>query len=130
MKFDLKKPCKNCPFSKAETRIRFACTERATEIAESAYRNGFPCHLSAVDTSDEDPEYGGYVFGAETQHCAGALGMFINDSNYGWPAIDNDEDLAEEIELRMGRSGLDLCFDSEDDFIKANRGDDRHERAE
>ena len=61
MKFDLKTPCKNCPFMNTKDGIKFACRERAEEIEEQAYRNGFPCHLSAVDTSDED-EDGGFVF--------------------------------------------------------------------
>lgn len=74
MKFDLRTPCKNCPFRTDETAIRFACRERAEEIEESAYRNGFPCHLSAE--LNEDDEDGGYEFGDNTQHCAGATLMF------------------------------------------------------
>lgn len=40
----LKKPCLHCPFSKHPERIRFTCRERAEEIEEIAYRQGFPCH--------------------------------------------------------------------------------------
>jgi len=123
MKTELKKPCKNCPFGIAETRIKFACKERAEEIAEQAYRQGFPCHLSA--DYDDDEEYGGYVFGENTQHCAGAIGMFINDSDTGWPALDNDEDLVEKIAEQMGPKNLALCFPSEEEFIEANK-DGRH----
>lgn len=75
MRFDLKTPCKNCPFRTDETAIRFAVRERAEEIEESAYRNGFPCHLSAE--LDEDDEDGGYEFGDKTQHCAGATIMYL-----------------------------------------------------
>lgn len=75
MKFDLRTPCKNCPFRTDAPAIRFAARERAEEIEESAYRNGFPCHLSANYTGDDD-EDGGYVFGENTQHCAGALIMY------------------------------------------------------
>lgn len=82
MRFDLKTPCKNCPFRSDATAIRFACRERAQEIEESAYRNGFPCHLSAVDTSDEDEENGGYTFGENTQHCAGYIIMQLK-SRFG-----------------------------------------------
>jgi len=120
MRFDLKKPCKNCPFGIAETRIKFACRERAEEIEEQAYRQGFPCHLSADLQEDTDYSDGGYVFGEGTQHCAGALGMYINGDHYGWPAIENDEDLADEIAERMGLDGLAMCFGSEKDFIDAN----------
>lgn len=85
MKFDLKAPCKNCPFRNDDTAIRFTCRERAEEIEESAYRNGFPCHLSADFIEDDDGEYeqGGYVFGENTQHCAGALLMYLLDGSGG-----------------------------------------------
>lgn len=81
MEFDLKRPCKNCPFRTDETAIRFACRERAEEIEESAYRNGFPCHLSAH--IDEDDDDAGYEFGEGTQHCAGALLMYLRGDDAG-----------------------------------------------
>lgn len=81
MKFDLRTPCKNCPFRTDETAIRFSCRERAEEIEESAYRNGFPCHLSAE--LDEDEDNGGYVFGRSTQHCVGATLMYLKDGSNG-----------------------------------------------
>lgn len=77
MRFDLRTPCKNCPFRTDQTAIRFACRERAVEIEESAYRHGFPCHLSA-DFTGEDDDDGGFVFGEKTQHCAGATLMYLN----------------------------------------------------
>ena len=114
--YRLRKPCKNCPFAPTSDRIVFSCKERAEEISEGAYRNGFPCHLSADDTSDEDEEGGGYVFGKKTQHCAGAVMMFIRDDNEcGWPGIGNDEGLAERLE-----AGLDWAaphYQSEEDFV-------------
>jgi hypothetical protein len=117
--FKLKKPCRNCPFQPTKEAIKFACEERAEEIAESAYRNGFPCHLSAKDTSDDDPDNGGFVFGDKTQHCAGAIMMFIRDGNEsGWPGIDNDEDLAEKLEAQMNWKAPH--FESENDFIAAS----------
>lgn len=125
MKTDLKKPCKNCPFSNTPTRIKFAGIERATEIAESAYRNGFPCHLSAVHLDEEDDPIGegGFVPGDGTQHCAGALGMFArSEFGSGWPGIGNDEDEVERILDRMG-SNIELCFETEEEFIEANRDD-------
>ena len=45
MKFDLKKSCLNCPFADTPDRITFACRERAEEIEDMAYRQGFVCHL-------------------------------------------------------------------------------------
>ncbi len=117
--FQLKRPCKNCPFTPEDTRIRFVDKKRAAEIAEGAYRDGFPCHLSAVDS---DPDCiseggGGYVFGEKTQHCAGAIMMFLRDGHEsGWPGIYNDEDLAERLESHMDWKAPH--YESEDDFIK------------
>lgn len=117
MRFDLKKPCKNCPFNKADTRIVFACRERAEEIEEQAYRQGFPCHLSAV--FDEDKEDAGFEPGPNTQHCAGAFILYLNESEYGWPAIDNDEELAAKLE-KQTQGNRHLVFDSIEDFLSAN----------
>lgn len=102
MKFDLKTPCKNCPFMNTKDGIKFSCRERAEEIEEQAYRHGFPCHLSAVDTSDED-EDGGFVFGDNTQHCAGALLMFLKDGyeNGNVPMEQLDEDESDRIKERL-----------------------------
>lgn len=115
MRFDLRTPCKNCPFRTDATAIRFSCRDRAEEIEGSAYRNGFPCHLSAVDTSDEDEENGGYEFGEDTQHCAGATIMFARygDGNvpFEWlPEREQDQILA--------RLDLDApVFESEQAFL-------------
>lgn len=118
MKFDLKTPCKNCPFSNTRTRIRFVSRERAEEIEESAYRNGFPCHLSADDTSDDDEE-GGFVFGENTQHCVGALLMHLKDDESGnIPFCNLDEDEQERIKERINWNAP--VFESVEAFINAN----------
>lgn len=119
MKFDLKTPCLNCPFRTDATAIRFSCRERAEEIEESAYRNGFPCHLSAVDTSEDDPEEGRYVFGDNTQHCVGFIIMALKDGNEsGWPGIRNNETLAEKL---AGQVDFDApVYDSAQACIDAN----------
>lgn len=116
--FQLKRPCKHCPFQPTDSAIAFACKERAEEIAESAYRNGFPCHISGKDTSEDDPDNGGYVFGPKTQHCAGAIMMFLADGNDCWPGINNDEDLGERLQLQMDWKAPH--YDSEQDFIDAS----------
>lgn len=41
-RYDMTKPCANCPFRTGQGAIRFANRERAEEIEESAYRHGFP----------------------------------------------------------------------------------------
>jgi hypothetical protein len=123
MRYDLKTPCKNCPFRSDETAIRFACRERAEEIEESAYRNGFPCHLCADVIEDEDSwdgESGGFVAGENTQHCAGYIILQISDSGGGspWPGIDNDDDLLEQLESQVDFDAP--VFTSVSDFLDAN----------
>lgn len=120
MKFDLKTPCKNCPFRSDDTRITFATRGRAEEIAESAYRNGFPCHLSAnhIEEDEHLGIEGGYVFGKDTQHCAGAIIMFIKDGHDCTPGTGNDEDLFERLRVQMDFNAP--VFDSESEFIAAN----------
>lgn len=126
MRFDLKTPCKNCPFGVADTRIKFAARERAVEIEELAYREGFPCHLSG--TLDEDKEDAGYEFGPNTQHCAGALGMFINGNYSSTPGTGNNDRLFERLERQLD---LTACFESSEAFIEANTTErDRLEEAE
>lgn len=114
---DLKKPCKNCPFANRPTRIKFACRERAEEIAELAYREGFPCHLSA--TLDEGCEEAGFEFGPNTQNCAGAIGMFLNDGQSEWPGIGNEEPRGDWAEAQ------EAAFESEEAFIEANSKGER-----
>jgi len=119
MKFDLKTPCKNCPFMNTKDGIKFACRERAEEIEETAYRNGFPCHLSAVDTSD-DYEDGGYEFSENTQHCAGALLMFLKDGyeNGNIPMERLDEDEQDRIKQRLNWKAP--VYESVEDFLDAS----------
>lgn len=116
MRFDLKSPCKNCPFRTDETAIRFACRERAEEIEESAYRNGFPCHLSAADTSEDD-EDGGFVFdhNGHTQHCVGALIMYLKGGEPSMPGTGNNDDLFERLSLRVNLNAP--VFEGPDAFL-------------
>jgi hypothetical protein len=119
MRLQLGKPCKNCPFGVAETRIRFACRERAEEIEEHAYRRGFPCHLSA--SLDEEDEDAGYEFGPNTQHCAGAAAMFLNAGYDTWPGIGNRE--LPESWLRKLLPNLHMAFENDEAFFAANERD-------
>lgn len=121
MKFDLKTPCKNCPFRSDGTAIRFSCRERAQEIEESAFRNGFPCHLSAVNTQDEyDDEDGGYDFNrnGNTQHCAGALIMFMNEGYDSTPGTGNDEELFERLGQQLDFNAP--VFKDSEEFLAAS----------
>jgi hypothetical protein len=119
MKWDLKTPCKNCPFMDTKYGIKFSCRERASEIEEQAYRNGFPCHLSAVDTSDEDEESGGFVFGPETQHCAGAILVFLKDGYDGNVPFENLSD-KEQDRIRSRLNWNAPTYNSVEEFLNAS----------
>lgn len=70
MKFDLYKPCHDCPFLK-KGGIRLT-TERVDDICDSIMQSSgnhtFPCHKTTV----EDGE-GELVVAQESRHCAGAI---------------------------------------------------------
>ena len=114
MKYDLKSPCKNCPFTTRDTRIVFSGKERATEIARQAYRRGFPCHLSAA----HDDGDGGYYDNGNAQHCAGAAIMFIREGYDTWPGINNSERTSARLEKRLNFDSP--VFETQQDFIEAN----------
>jgi len=127
MRFDLRTPCKHCPFRTDATAIRFAARSRAVEIEELAYRQGFPCHQSAdlVELDDEDGnETSGYVFGDNTQHCAGALIMHTRDGDGPVPFQQLDEAQQDAILERLDYSAP--VFEDEEAFFAANtkEGDD------
>lgn len=130
MRFDLKKACKYCPFMNTPERISFACLERAQGIEETAYRMGFPCHEHA-ECLEEDEEYfgseGGFVWKRDgtTQHCWGALAMYLQNggSNIPWErAIEDDEDLEQIWWDRASPEALEIVF-TEDEFFAANTSD-------
>lgn len=120
--YQRRRPCRHCPFAPTNTRITFACRSRAEEISEQAYRRGFPCHESAVDTQDEDsnPD-GGFEFGSKTQHCAGAVMMHLSESGGAeYPGIGNDEELAGKLVDRLDWRAPH--YKAEELFLRANAG--------
>lgn len=115
MKWDLKRPCKHCPFSKHERAIRFACRERAEEIEEIAYRQGFVCHEHSTYYENEDGE-GHYDFGPDgAQHCVGALLMYLVSGGSNVPYENLSETEQERIVDRLDWSSPH--FESEDEFL-------------
>lgn len=126
MKYDLKTPCKNCPFRSDATRIKFICRERAEEIEESAYRNGFPCHLSAeIEEFEQDGNIeSGYVEGKNTQHCVGFVIMHFLEGEDTWPGlVDDDGEINSESVANYLRARVDMdapVFGSSEEFIDAN----------
>lgn len=131
MKFDLIRPCKHCPFRRDEGRIKFACRERAEEIEEMAYRHGFVCHEHA-EPPDDDDEEGGYDFRDDgtSQHCFGALFMFIRDggSSVPWEEyIAEDESRETEwwdrLTIEQLNHAHEVVWENEEEFFEANETD-------
>ena len=129
MRFDLKEPCKHCPFRSDDTRITFRGRERAEEIEEHAYRRGFPCHLSAdVDENTLTGEET-FVFGEQTQHCAGYLLLQLRDGGgTPWPGIDNDDGLADRLAEQLDWNAP--VFESIEEFLQANSEGEESEQPE
>jgi hypothetical protein len=79
MHFDLKKPCKSCPF-RTNSLKGWLGKSRAKEIADALYKKDqtFSCHKTVdYNSSDWDDESGERIyFNREgEQHCVGALIM-------------------------------------------------------
>lgn len=73
MKYDMRRPCDNCPFLR-EGGIRLT-RGRVREIAGMMLAGGpgdFPCHKTTVDAEDEDGACDRAVT-PDSKHCAGAL---------------------------------------------------------
>lgn len=79
MQFDLKRPCKDCPFIKGTTMV--LNPGRMEGIAEHLSNdfNVFPCHKTTHQLAPEgreeeyDSEEGGYSLHGREQACMGAL---------------------------------------------------------
>lgn len=84
MHFDLKRPCKDCPFRKDV--VGYLKKGRAQEILDAILREDqtFTCHktITGERIEDESGEPIAYAPGVKDQHCAGAL---IMEKRYGWP---------------------------------------------
>lgn len=93
MKFDLIRPCKYCPFSTGAHRIVFRGRARAQEIEEIAYRQGFVCHEHAVELDTPEESYIDFANDGSSQHCFGALYMYLRggNGNIPWEQLSDAE---------------------------------------
>lgn len=117
MKFDLKKPCNNCPFTHTSMK-GWLGEARAEEIIESLLvrDESFPCHKTIdYDRMDDDDEDDSWVPTGEEQHCAGATIMLLK------------MEMPNQMMRIMGRLGylkeenIDMdapVFDDDHDFIE------------
>ena len=140
MKWDLVRPCKNCPFSTHDTRIKFATRSRAREIEEHAYREGFPCHEHAEWVEEEDDPIGGggayFRQDGTTPHCFGAIYMYLRNGagNVPWEwAVEEDEDLEERWWAHLTSEQITAAsrdvWETEQDFINSHEGDEDDEES-
>ena len=121
-RYDMTRPCKHCPFRTDENAIRFQGPVRALEIAFTAYRFGFPCHTSAdyVENETDEGDESGYVFGEQTQTCAGHIIMEIQQSDgHPWPGINLDYDLLDRLKAKM--DFVAPVFHDLNSFLQANQ---------
>lgn len=117
MKWDLLRPCAHCPFNRgSSTRITFRNRERAEEIEEIAYRQGFVCHEHATAFESPDGEEEFFDFGEDgEQHCAGALIMYLRSHGGNVPFEWLDEDEQDRIQNRLDpRADV---FEDETEFV-------------
>lgn len=107
MKYDLKKPCRDCPFIKS-TNFKFT---RAKAHGIATQNGGFPCHKTAKQ------KRGSFQAERDSQACAGRLIMLERDNQ-----PDQMMRIAERIGL-YDRTKLDMkhpdVFDSIGDFMEA-----------
>lgn len=75
--FNLKKPCKNCPFTKADTTIHLQ-EGRREEIIESLLTGesmSFPCHKSVYKSDGRNFDEEGEYKPTDIQQCPGAMAV-------------------------------------------------------
>ncbi len=112
MKFNLKRPCKDCPFLKSNGYLR---RTRAIEIAE-VLRNdaSFSCHKTvdySVDSEHRSCEHDSF--------CAGALVVMDNEDNLFMNVLPRLGALLDDFRPEELR-GHDDAFESLEAFIEGH----------
>lgn len=110
MKFELKKPCKRCPFRNDIQ--AYLSRDRVEDILDSiiGHQGTFSCHEHNDFTDD------GVVEGKRAQHCAGAL-IFLEhlEKPNQMMRIAERVGMYDRTKLQMDAP----VFDNESDFIDA-----------
>lgn len=116
MRYDLRKPCSNCPFlRKSGVRLR---PERAEEIAAYATDSQgamFPCHKTTVTSDDDDVRR---VTTRDSQQCAGSL-IFAEKQGCANQAARMAERIGFYDRRKLDAVAFDLVFDDVDEMVKA-----------
>ena len=123
-RWDLIRPCAHCPFRSDEGRITFRGRDRAAEIEEGAYRQGFVCHEHAETFEDDysDESRIGPRLDGTSQHCAGALLMYLAGGGGGNVPFERlswakQSHVLDRIDWQAS------VFESPEEFIDANHED-------
>ena len=117
MKFDLKKPCTNCPFRK-DSRKRWLSKARAQDLVSTVILgdDSFTCHKTvnyeAWNKQDDDTEY---QPNGEEQFCAGALHL-EHKCNTGGNLTIRIARMMKLFEYENLKAG-ELVFDTAAEFI-------------
>lgn len=122
MKFDLKRPCDNCPFLRVGG-VRLL-PDRVREIAEGmldSQGTTFACHKTTVDGEDEEGN-GDRVVTPESKHCAGAL-IFAEKNRTATQAMRIMERLRmyDAAALMKDEVMTSKVFDDVDEMVRVNR---------
>lgn len=115
MKFEVTRPCSNCPFLK-EGGIRLS-RARAKEIGGMMLsRDGgtFPCHKTTVDTEDGEDR----MVGSESLHCAGAL-IFAEKQGFANQMMRIAERLGIYDASKLDKASFGGVFDSLKQMVRA-----------
>lgn len=127
MRFELKRPCDNCPFRR-EGGVRHLAPERVAQIA-GAMLDGqgatFACHKTTIDVEDDDGvEH--RAAGPRSQHCAGALIFAEKNGNANQPMrIAERLGLYDAKALMADKRVVDMVFDDLAEMLRANDGKPR-----
>ncbi len=118
MNYDLKKPCSNCPFLKADGAVRLG-ESRIEEIAGamlSSQGSTFACHKTVQyddDADDPDTE----INRDKQQHCAGAL-IFAEKNNTTTQAMRWMERIGVYDHKALDKESFPLVFDTLEDMLE------------
>lgn len=130
MRFDLKKPCDNCPFRR-KGGVRYLAPVRVREIAHAmldSQGSTFACHKTTVEEED-DEGMSRRSTTARSQHCAGALIFAEKHGNANQPMrIAERLGLYDPKTLMSDKKVVALVFDDVDQMLVANRDGDKPRR--
>jgi hypothetical protein len=127
VRFDLKRPCDNCPFRRRGG-VRYLAPARVMEIAHAMLDfqgSTFACHKTTVEEEDEEGMSRRSTT-ASSQHCAGALIFAEKNGNANqYMRIAEQLGLYDAKALMADKKVVALVFDNVNQMLVANRDGDK-----